>query len=74
MGVNMRVFLKGLIAFGLFFFANLSLAQAPSTLYYQTYLNLDGNPATGCTVSVPDHTNTLQTLEGVDVSLIGACQ
>ncbi|MDR0249953.1 MAG: hypothetical protein LBI35_01355, partial [Burkholderiales bacterium] len=66
----MRAFLNGLIALGLFAFANLSSAQAPATLYYQTYLNLDGNPATGCAVTVPDITNTPQTLLGVDVSLV----
>ncbi|MDR0249770.1 MAG: hypothetical protein LBI35_00390, partial [Burkholderiales bacterium] len=33
-------------------------------------LNLDGNPATGCAVTVPDITNTPQTLNGVDVSLV----
>ncbi|MCL2297543.1 MAG: hypothetical protein FWC38_06910 [Proteobacteria bacterium] len=55
---------------GLFTFASFSFAQAPSTLYYQTYLNLDGNPATGCTVTVPDNAGANQTLSGVDVSVV----
>ncbi|MDR2711040.1 MAG: hypothetical protein LBB65_06930, partial [Burkholderiales bacterium] len=70
----MRALSKRLIAFGFFglaFFANLAFAQAPSTLYYQTYLNLDGNTATGCTVTVPDFPlGNPQTLLGVDVSVV----
>ncbi|MDR0771295.1 MAG: hypothetical protein LBE75_08930, partial [Burkholderiales bacterium] len=70
----MRALSKGLIAsliLGLLFFASLSAAQAPSTLYYQTYLNLDGNTATGCTVAVPDYPlGNPQYLHGVEVSLI----
>ncbi|MDR0769889.1 MAG: hypothetical protein LBE75_01625 [Burkholderiales bacterium] len=69
----MRSLLKGFTAFGIFgllAFANLSAAQTP-TFYYQTYLNLDGNTATGCTVEVPDHPlGNPQYLHGVEVSLI----
>jgi hypothetical protein len=63
-------FLTGLVTFGFSVFASLSAAQTPTTFYYQTYLNLDGNAATGCTVIVPDTTNTPQTLSGVEVTLL----
>ncbi|MDR0247129.1 MAG: hypothetical protein LBI16_01860, partial [Burkholderiales bacterium] len=69
----MRALLKGLIAFGLFglsAFTSLSSAQTPSTFYYQTYLNLDGNPATGCIVYVPDNLSISRVLFGVDASLV----
>ncbi|MDR0251297.1 MAG: putative Ig domain-containing protein, partial [Burkholderiales bacterium] len=69
--INQKVrWVVALCFFGLSVFTSPSSAQAPSTFYYQTYLNLDGNPAIGCTVSVPDITNTPQTLLGVDVSLV----
>ncbi|MCL2310259.1 MAG: hypothetical protein FWC42_08325 [Proteobacteria bacterium] len=63
---------KRLIAFSIFgLFALVGLAQAQAaTFYYQTYLDLDGNPVTGCTVTVPDNLGVNQTLNGVDVSLL----
>ncbi|MDR0771121.1 MAG: hypothetical protein LBE75_07980 [Burkholderiales bacterium] len=69
----MRTSIKGVVAFAIFGMlasANLSLAQAPSTFYYQTYLNLNGNTASGCTVTVPDNSGIHRTFSGADVSVV----
>jgi len=68
----MRVWFKKLVAFavfGLFALTGCVSAQA-ATFYYQTYLDRDGDAATGCTAVVLDNAGATQTFIGVDVSLL----
>ncbi|MCL2310826.1 MAG: hypothetical protein FWC42_11290, partial [Proteobacteria bacterium] len=69
----MCALLRGLTTFSawsLFALASLTSAQTPSTFYYQTYFNLDGDTATGCDAVVQDNSSTTQTFSGIEASAI----